>query len=114
MLSCCIHIGQKRKLDDKFQGRKAQKSVSVGLTGNAELMITKKNVQKVPWSKEEKEAVNRCLWRFIASGKLPGKNHCEQCIQQEPCLRKRQWKNIKDFVRNKIRTEARKGQRGVW
>ena len=110
MLSCCIHIGQKRKLDEKIQGRKAQKSVPVGLTGNAELMITKKNVQKVSWSKEEKEAVDRCLWRFIASGKLSGKTRCEQCIQQELCLRKRQWKNFKDFVRNKIRTEAHRGQ----
>lgn len=113
MFLCCIHIGQKQKLDDEVQNKQKQKAVPLTEMPNIELRSIKKNTQKVRWSEEEKEAVNRRLWRYMINAKIPGKEACEQCKQQEPCLQNRKWKNIKDFVRNRICANARRSQGGV-
>lgn len=39
--------------------------------------------------------------------KVPGKRACENAQIEAPVLQKRQWKNIKDYVRNKITANKR-------
>ncbi|KAJ8023168.1 N-lysine methyltransferase KMT5A-B [Holothuria leucospilota] len=63
------------------------------------------------WSESEKAAVLRHFSNHIHLHKLPRKEAIEKCLAQEPCLRRRTWKNIKDFVRNKITSNARKTER---
>jgi len=48
-----------------------------------------------PWTAEEREAVAR----HLSGGHLPGKQEIERCIEKEPCLQQRTWRNIKDYWR---------------
>lgn len=57
-----------------------------------------------PWSEEEKTAVLRHFRSHISLAKIPKKEESEKCLKKEPCLRTRTWKNVKDFVRNRITT----------
>lgn len=55
---------------------------------------------KRPWSEEEKAAVDKHLAKFMALRKTPGKMECLMCIEDEPALKNRSWKDIKNFVYN--------------
>lgn len=55
-----------------------------------------------PWSEMEKTAVLRHFRSHIVLAKIPKKEESEKCIKKEPCLSTRTWKNVKDFVRNRI------------
>lgn len=46
---------------------------------------------------------NRHLLPAILQGHLPGKCEIEDCIEAEPCLMNRTWKNIKDFCRSRMK-----------
>jgi len=52
------------------------------------------------WTDEEKAAVQAGLGSFFCLHQLPGKNVILQCVEQHPVLRNRQWRNIKDYIRN--------------
>jgi len=52
------------------------------------------------WTDDKKAAVQAGLGSFFYLHRLPGKNAMLQCMQQHPALRNRQWRNIKDYIRN--------------
>ena len=60
-------------------------------------------VVKKAWSREEGEAVLRNFDHFIRMGKAPSKIDVEKVMDMEDGLKSRSWKNIKDFVYNRIR-----------
>lgn len=85
-----IFTGAKRKSDEtRRTSKKTQKT------------------QKRAWSFEEEGAVRRHLGRYITMGTFPGKNEIEICMKNETVLNRRTWRNIKDFIRNKITANAR-------
>ena len=57
---------------------------------------------KIPWTQEESAAVFSFFGRHIRQNKLPGKALCDECIKLNPCLLRRSWKNVKDYVRNQM------------
>ncbi|XP_078023681.1 uncharacterized protein LOC144463423 [Epinephelus lanceolatus] len=61
-----------------------------------------------PWSEAERMAVEKHLGNFMAEQRVPGKEHCLQAIQAEKALSERSWKNVKDYVHNKIVTLNRR------
>lgn len=61
------------------------------------------------WKKEEQQAVKRHLGNHLASGKVPGKKDCLNCIMTEPkVLGARTWRDVKNYVHNTIRSKKRK------
>ena len=59
--------------------------------------------EKRPWTPEGKKAVLSQLGRYVASGIVPGKKACEECIRKsQGALSKRGWTGIKFFVKNEI------------
>ena len=59
----------------------------------------------MPWTAAEKTAVIKHLGGFILQKKLPGKNKILEAIRaSHGVLEKRNWRNIKDFCRNKMKT----------
>ncbi|XP_064628861.1 uncharacterized protein LOC135488255 [Lineus longissimus] len=67
-----------------------------------------KKAKPVPWTDEQRQAVRHYFTQHIALGKCPSKREVEGCQTEEPCLKKRAWRNIKDFVRNDIVKAKRK------
>ncbi|XP_047238517.1 uncharacterized protein LOC124878559 [Girardinichthys multiradiatus] len=63
---------------------------------------------KLPWNKAEIHAIEKHLMSFIKKHKIPQKDDCVRCLEAEPhALRKRSWKGVKDYVRNRITTLQR-------
>jgi len=59
---------------------------------------------KKPWTSKEKAAVYQHLGDYPRTRKLPGKLAVENLFKAEPTVfKQRQWRNVKDFVRNQIR-----------
>lgn len=58
---------------------------------------------KLPWTEAERMAVERHFSKFLLLEErgLPGKNDILRCLDAEPDLSRRTWKNIKDYVRNR-------------
>ncbi|XP_051246592.1 uncharacterized protein LOC127357967 isoform X5 [Dicentrarchus labrax] len=55
------------------------------------------------WEKEEILAVEKHMISFITSCRLPGKNDCDKCLQQEKvALKNRNWLAIKFYIKNRI------------
>ncbi|XP_008288938.1 transcriptional regulator ATRX homolog [Stegastes partitus] len=64
---------------------------------------------KRPWTKEEKDAVQQRMTKFIALKKVPAKHDCLLCISKvSPVLSTRTWKDVKYFVYNEIIKTKRK------
>ncbi|TRY87266.1 hypothetical protein DNTS_001135 [Danionella cerebrum] len=61
-----------------------------------------------PWSKYEKNAVQRQLGNFIILRKVPGKEECMKALHAEASLQSRSWKDIKNQVYNTIVTLKRR------
>ncbi|XP_026197759.1 uncharacterized protein LOC113149726 [Anabas testudineus] len=59
---------------------------------------------KRPWTEPERRAVKKHLGRFIAEGRVPGKEQCITCLTEEEVLGQRSWKDVKNFVNNRIVT----------
>ncbi|KAM9765903.1 uncharacterized protein ACNS7B_003023 isoform 2-T2 [Menidia menidia] len=58
---------------------------------------------KIPWTQQEKMAVQQFMTSFVAMRKVPGKNECIMCIEKSsPALQRRTWKDVKYFVHNEI------------
>lgn len=98
------HIGPKRTHDDSDGN--SQNCADQGLAHP-------KRQKKTPWTNQEQAAVLRHLGQYIAALKVPGKAAIENCKSLEPCLRNRRWNNIKDYIRNKICSNARKGKKSL-
>ncbi|XP_029017005.1 uncharacterized protein LOC114861679 isoform X3 [Betta splendens] len=65
---------------------------------------------KRKWEESEVKAVEKHLMRFIQEHKVPQKDDCLACLSAEPgALRKRTWKAVKDYVRNRSITLQRQG-----
>ncbi|XP_031144240.1 uncharacterized protein LOC116042262 isoform X1 [Sander lucioperca] len=67
-----------------------------------------KKTQRRPWSNLEKKAVWRQLGNCITLMKVPGKDKCIECIDAEPALQSRHWRDIKNHVHNTIETRKKK------
>nr|XP_054770981.1 uncharacterized protein LOC129278875 [Lytechinus pictus] len=65
----------------------------------------KKTSERKVWTKKEKTAVASSLRYFFIHHKLPGKREIEKAMSSQPVLQARNWKNIKDFVRNNIKKD---------
>ncbi|PIK40837.1 hypothetical protein BSL78_22310 [Apostichopus japonicus] len=83
----CIKRGQKRKMLEGYEEKR-------------------KTPTRKKWTELERTAVLKHLHSFIEKRKLPGKREIDKCLEAEKCLRNRSWKNVKDFVRNHIKTRA--------
>ncbi|CAG5930740.1 unnamed protein product [Menidia menidia] len=50
---------------------------------------------KIPWTQQEKMAVQQFMTSFVAMRKVPGKNECIMCIEKSsPALQRRTWKDL--------------------
>lgn len=60
---------------------------------------------KRPWTAEESQAVMLYFSKDIERGIVPNKAKTEDCIltSERNCLKDRSWKDIKNYVYNKIR-----------
>ncbi|XP_071854838.1 uncharacterized protein [Apostichopus japonicus] len=99
--------------DESMTIRKKFKESPLTETANKFKTAVPSRPKKVPWSEEEQAAVKRHLGNFIAMQKLPGKEAIQATLKKERCLQKRNWRNVKDFVRNSITSRARKSGRGL-
>ncbi|XP_029975651.1 uncharacterized protein LOC115408849 [Salarias fasciatus] len=66
-----------------------------------------KKVQRRPWSTAEKEAIWRQLGVHVLVQTVPGKEVCQRCLDLEPVLRGRHWKDIKNQVHNQIQSQKK-------
>lgn len=66
-----------------------------------------RKVRRRPWSSAEKEAVWRQLGVHVLVQSVPGKEVCQRCLDLEPVLRGRHWKDIKNQVHNQIQSQKK-------
>jgi len=64
-------------------------------------------MKKMPWTADERAAINRNFMRNILMGTVPRKEDCNNCKEREPCLGGRDWKTIKYFVHTAIQRNKR-------
>ncbi|XP_035849735.1 uncharacterized protein LOC116038055 isoform X2 [Sander lucioperca] len=69
--------------------------------------VAPRKVQRRPWSSAEKEAVWRQLGVHVLVQSVPGKEICQRCLDLEPVLRGRHWKDIKNQVHNQIQSQKK-------
>ena len=69
-------------------------------------MVTRK-VQRHPWTFAEKEAVWRQLGVHVLKQSVPGKEACQRCLDLEPDLKGRHWKDIKNQIHNQIQSQKK-------
>jgi len=68
--------------------------------------------QKKPWSEAQKKAVLAFFRAKICLLQVPRMDECEECLAKNAdILNGRTWRNIKDFVRNKIELNKKKMSR---
>ena len=68
------------------------------------LIGSKRTVKRIPWTEEERSAVNSEIEHFLRIRKTPGKLDCDNCLRKYQCLSRRNWKDIKNFVYNCIQS----------
>ncbi|TDG99330.1 hypothetical protein EPR50_G00192810 [Perca flavescens] len=69
--------------------------------------VAPRKVRRRPWSSAEKEAVWRQLGVHVLVQSVPGKEICQRCLDLEPVLRGRHWKDIKNQVHNQIQSQKK-------
>ncbi|XP_038587515.1 uncharacterized protein LOC119912408 [Micropterus salmoides] len=69
--------------------------------------VAPRKVQRRPWSSAEKEAVWRQLGVHVLVQSVPGKEVCQRCLDLEPVLRGRHWKDVKNQVHNQIQSQKK-------
>ncbi|XP_051800335.1 uncharacterized protein LOC127532550 [Acanthochromis polyacanthus] len=69
--------------------------------------VAPRKVQRRPWSSAEKEAIWRQLAVNVLVQTVPGKEVCQRCLDLEPVLRGRHWKDIKNQVHNQIQSQKK-------
>ena len=67
----------------------------------------RKGCVKNPWTRPEKEVVERRMQQFIKELRCPGMAACVTVVQQEPVLSKRSWKDVKYCTYNIIQKHKR-------
>nr|XP_021324934.1 uncharacterized protein si:ch73-269m14.4 isoform X20 [Danio rerio]XP_021327082.1 uncharacterized protein LOC110437737 isoform X19 [Danio rerio]XP_021333360.1 uncharacterized protein LOC101882062 isoform X20 [Danio rerio] len=67
-----------------------------------------KKAPKRPWSPEEQLAVKDTMRKFLALRKVPGMADCLSCLDKNPVLGSRSWRDIKNFVHNTIQSMKKK------
>ncbi|XP_029282904.1 uncharacterized protein LOC115005252 isoform X2 [Cottoperca gobio] len=73
----------------------------------ATVPVAPRKVRRRPWSSAEKEAVWRQLGVHVLVQSVPGKEVCQRCLDLEPVLRGRHWKDIKNQVHNQIQSQKK-------
>ncbi|XP_058229968.1 uncharacterized protein LOC131343785 isoform X2 [Hemibagrus wyckioides] len=68
---------------------------------------------KRPWSEVETRAVDKHLGRFMAERRVPRKADCMICVKAEKSLAQRSWKDVKNFVYNRIVTLNRRAAKRI-
>nr|XP_020514131.2 uncharacterized protein LOC110002817 isoform X2 [Labrus bergylta] len=71
------------------------------------VLVSPRKVRRRPWSSAEKEAVWRQLGVHVLVQSVPGKEVCQRCLDLEPVLRGRHWKDIKNQVHNQIQSQKK-------
>ncbi|XP_041841692.1 uncharacterized protein LOC121640119 isoform X4 [Melanotaenia boesemani] len=66
-----------------------------------------RKVRRRPWSSAEKEAIWRQLGDHVLFQSVPGKEVCQRCLDLEPVLRGRHWKDIKNQIHNQIQSQKK-------
>ncbi|XP_061566123.1 uncharacterized protein LOC133420446 [Cololabis saira] len=66
-----------------------------------------RKVRRRPWSTTEKEAIWRQLGVHVLVQSVPGKEVCQRCLDLEPVLRGRHWKDIKNQIHNQIQSQKK-------
>ncbi|CAL8352221.1 unnamed protein product [Lota lota] len=66
---------------------------------------------RTAWSEGERTAVRKHLSDFIADMRVPGMRDCMSCLNAEPLLQSRSWRDIKSFVHNTIQSAKRRRAR---
>ncbi|XP_028298234.1 uncharacterized protein LOC114460545 [Gouania willdenowi] len=69
--------------------------------------LVQQKARRRPWSSEEKEAVWRQLGAHVLFHSVPGKELCQRCLDLEPVLKGRHWKDVKNQVHNQIQTQKK-------
>ncbi|XP_028254659.1 uncharacterized protein LOC114431278 [Parambassis ranga] len=69
--------------------------------------LSPRKVRRRPWSSAEKEAIWRQLGVHVLVQSVPGKEVCQRCLDLEPALRGRHWKDIKNQVHNQIQSQKK-------
>uniref|UniRef100_UPI0037E90ED1 uncharacterized protein isoform X2 n=1 Tax=Semicossyphus pulcher TaxID=241346 RepID=UPI0037E90ED1 len=69
--------------------------------------VAPSKVRRRPWSSAEKEAIWRQLGVHVLVQSVPGKEVCQRCLDLEPVLRGRHWKDIKNQVHNQIQSQKK-------
>ncbi|XP_036969151.1 uncharacterized protein LOC119027801 [Acanthopagrus latus] len=69
--------------------------------------VVPRKVRRRPWSSAEKEAVWRQLGVHVLFQSVPGKEVCQRCLDREPVLRGRHWKDIKNQIHNQIQSQKK-------
>ncbi|XP_035462072.2 uncharacterized protein LOC118283806 isoform X1 [Scophthalmus maximus] len=69
--------------------------------------VAPRKVRRRPWSSAEKEAIWRQLGVHVLVQTVPGKEVCQRCLDLEPVLRGRHWKDIKNQVHNQIQSQKK-------
>ncbi|KAM4578505.1 uncharacterized protein V3H82_007926 [Fundulus diaphanus] len=91
-----------------YQQRRGANGCSTAAAGKKSRREALHSKAKLAWNEAEVHAVEKHLLSFIKNHKLPQKDDCVQCLEAEPrALRKRSWKGVKDYVRNRITTLQR-------
>ncbi|XP_029985789.1 uncharacterized protein LOC115416199 [Sphaeramia orbicularis] len=78
-----------------------------GLPAPITVPVVPRRIRRRPWSSAEKEAVWRQLGVHVLFQSVPGKEVCQRCLDQEPVLRGRHWKDIKNQVYNQIQSQKK-------
>lgn len=68
--------------------------------------------RKRGWTEEEQAAVRRQLASSIQEMVVPCKRECDACIDAEPVLQSRTWKDIKNYVHNTLQTIRKRHLQG--
>nr|XP_015830341.2 uncharacterized protein LOC107395459 [Nothobranchius furzeri] len=66
-----------------------------------------RKVRRRPWSSEEKEAIWRQLGDHVLAQSVPGKEVCQRCLDLEPVLKGRHWKDVKNQIHNQIQSQKK-------
>ncbi|XP_070786227.1 uncharacterized protein [Enoplosus armatus] len=69
--------------------------------------VAPRKIRRHPWSSAEKEAVWRQLGVHVLVQSVPGKEVCQRCLDLEPVLRGRHWKDIKNQIHNQIQSQKK-------
>lgn len=92
--------------EEEFGSSSDKENIEFSSVTKPELSDASANARR-KWSPEQSELVLRAFHKHVIGNSLPGKVECLTLLSKNPCLRGREWKNLKDFVRNHKVTIAR-------